>query len=167
MIDTVEYRLDVRSKDPMEVNGEAQDEIATCDISNTIDVAEYLDTLEDGFFKIIPFFPLPGEPTVQASVLPLQRTTPLVASACDLRSDITYMLPKGLKMVGGEVNETLDFPGIGSLTISVKQSGKKIKVVRNLKIDHSTIKVEEYARFRQLLATWQTYEGKQVLLRKK
>ena len=167
MIDTVEYRLDVRSKEPMEVNGEAQDEIATCDISNTIDVAEYLDTLEDGFFKIIPFFPLPGEPTVHASVLPLQRTTPLVASACDLRSDITYTLPKGLKMVGGEVNETLDFPGIGSLTISVKQSGKKIKVVRNLKIDHSTIKVEEYARFRQLLATWQTYEGKQVLLRKK
>ena len=90
-----------------------------------------------------------------------------MASACDLRNDITYMLPKGLKMVGGEVNETLDFPGIGSLTISVKQSGKKIKVVRNLKIDHSTIKVEEYARFRQLLATWQTYEGKFVLLRKK
>lgn len=167
MIDTIEYRLDVRSKTPMEINGEAKDEMTTYELTNTIDAAERLDTLEDGFFRLRAFLPLPGEPEISARALPLQRTTPLVASACDLRSDITYTLPKGLKMVGGETNQSLDFPGIGSLTIIVKQSGKKINVVRNLKIDHSTIKTEEYARFRQLLATWQTLEGQTLLLRKK
>ena len=90
-----------------------------------------------------------------------------MASACDLRSNLTYTLPKGIKMVGGEVNQSLDFPGIGSLTVTVEQSGKKINVVRNLKIDHSIIKVEEYARFRQLLATWQTLEQQAILLHKK
>lgn len=167
MIDTLEYRLDVRTKAPMEINGDAKDEMAIFGDTNTIDASPFLDTLEDGFFRLHAFFALPGEPEVSASALPLQRTTPLVASACDLRSDITYTLPKGIKMVGGEVSQNLDFPGIGSLQISVEQSGKKINVVRNLKIDHSIIKVEEYARFRQLLATWQTLEYQSILLRKK
>ncbi|MBR1550428.1 MAG: DUF3857 domain-containing protein [Bacteroidales bacterium] len=167
MIDTVEYRLDIRSKAPMEVNGEAKDEMATYELTSTVDVSPYLDTLEDGFFHLRAFFPLPGEPSVNATSLPLQRTTPLVASACDLRSDLTYTLPKGLKMVGGEAKQELDFPGIGSMQVSVKQSGKKIRVVRNLKIDHSTIKVEEYTRFRQLLAAWQTIEYLSILLRQK
>jgi hypothetical protein len=167
MIDTVEYRLDVRRKTPIEVNGEAKDEMATYGDTSTIDASPLLDTLEDGFFRLHAFFALPGEPEVSANALPVQRTTPLVASACDLRSNITYTLPKGLKMVGGEVNQSLDFPGIGSLTVTVEQSGKKIKVIRNLKIDHSTIKPEEYARFRQLLATWQTLERQALLLRKK
>ena len=167
MIDTLEYRLDVRTKAPMEINGDAKDEMAIFGDTNTIDASPFLDTLEDGFFRLHAFFALPGEPEVSASALPLQRTTPLVASACDLRSNLTYTLPKGIKMVGGEVNQSLDFPGIGSLTVTVEQSGKKINVVRNLKIDHSIIKVEEYARFRQLLATWQTLEQQAILLRKK
>ena len=167
MLDTLEYRLDVRHKTPMEINGEAKDEIATFDLTNTVDVADKLDTLEDGFFHLKAFFPLPGEPTVHATMLPLQRTTPLVASACDLKSQVTYTLPKGLKMVGSEVKELLDFPGIGSLLITVKQSGKKITVVRNLKLDHSTVSVDDYARYRQLLALWQSYEYKQILLRQK
>lgn len=167
MIDTLEYRLDVRSKAPIEINGEAKDEMATYDLTNTVDATEYLDSLEDGFFHLKAFSPLPGEPEISAKALSLQRTTPLVASACDLRSNVTYTLPKGIKLVGGEVNQTLDYPGIGSLTVTVEQSGKKINVVRNLKIDHSTIKVEEYARFRQLLATWQAFESQSILLRKK
>lgn len=167
MIDTVEYRLDVRRKTPIEVNGEAKDEMATYGDTSTLDASPLLDTLEDGFFRLHAFFALPGEPEVSANALPVQRTTPLVASACDLRSNITYTLPKGLKLVGGEVNQSLDFPGIGSLTVTVEQSGKKIKVIRNLKVDHSTIKPEEYARFRQLLATWQTLERQALLLRKK
>ena len=167
MLDTLEYRLDVRHKTPMEINGEAKDEIATFDLTNTVDVADKLDTLEDGFFHLKAFFPLPGEPMVHATMLPLQRTTPLVASACDLKSQVTYTLPKGLKMVGSEVKESLDFPGIGSLLITVKQSGKKITVVRNLKLDHSTVSVDDYARYRQLLALWQSYEYKQILLRQK
>lgn len=167
IIDTVEYRLDIRHKTPIEINGEAKDEVATCNLTNTIDVTDKLDTLEDGFFALNAYSPLSGEPAVQASRLSLSRTTPLVGSACDLHSDITYTLPKGLKMVGGNINQSLNFPGIGSLKISVKQSGKKIKVVRNLKIEKSVIEPDEYTQYRQLLATWQELKEKKILLRAK
>ena len=165
MIDTVEYLLDVRHKTPIEVNGEAKDEIATLDQTNTI--AASLDTLEDGFFALPCFNPLPGEPAIQASALALTRTTPLVGSACDLRSNITYTLPKGLSLVGGSISQKLDFPGIGNLEISVKQSGKKLKVQRSLKVEKRIIPVEDYSNYRQLLSTWQSYEKKTVLLRTK
>lgn len=166
MIDTVEYRLDVRKKSPIEINGEAKDEVATLNESRTIDAATSLDTLEDGFFSLRPV-PLAGEPNVQARLLALNRTTPLVGSACDLRSDITYTLPKGLKLVGGAVNQKFSFPGVGSLEVSIKQSGKKLKVQRTLKVEKSIIPVEEYAHYRQLLATWQSFSGKAILLRTK
>lgn len=165
IIDTVEYRLDVRRKTPIEVNGEARDEMVDKEMTTTLDAT--LDTLEDGFFALNAFFPVQGEPRVRASYLSLQRTTPLVGTACDLRTNVTYVLPKGLKMVGGNINQTLDFPGVGSLKISVKQSGKKIKVIRNLKIEKRVIGVEEYSRYRQLLATWQELEKQSILLRKK
>lgn len=167
MIDTVEYRLDVRHKNPIEINGEAKDEIASLDLTNSVDVTDKLDTLEDGFFALNGYLPLTGEPSVYAAQLAMNRTTPLVGSACDLHSNITYILPKGLKMVGGEIDQTLDFPGIGSLKISVKQSGKKIKVVRNLKIEKSVIEPDEYSNYRQLLATWQNLEMQKILLRAK
>ena len=167
MIDTVEYRLNVRHKVPFEINGEAKDEISTFDLTNTIDVTDKLDTLEDGFFSLDGYFPLTGEPTVSASWLALSRTTPLVGSACDLSSDITYTLPKGLKMVGNGVNQELNFPGIGSMKVSAKQSGKKIKVVRSLKIEKSVISPDEYSQYRQLLAAWQTLETQPLLLRTK
>jgi hypothetical protein len=168
MVDTVEYRLDVRSKLPMEINGEAKDEVATLNMTNSVDVSDKLDTLEDGFFALACLFPLEGEPKVSARYLTSERTTPLVGSACDLKSDITFLLPKGIKMVGDKVSEKLDFPGVGCLEISIKQSGKKLRVVRNLKVEKSVIEVKDYANYRQLMAMWQSYESpKTVLLRSK
>ena len=167
MIDTVEYLLDVRHKTPIEVNGAAKDEVVVSAITSTVDASSTLDTLEDGFFALSVFSPLQGQPNVYASYLPISRTTPLVGSACDLSSDITYTLPKGLKMVGNGVNQELNFPGIGSMKVSAKQSGKKIKVVRSLKIEKSVISPDEYSQYRQLLAAWQTLETQPLLLRTK
>ena len=167
MIDTVEYRLDVRYKTPIEINGEAKDEVATLDQSQTLDAATCLDTLEDGFYGLRCLTPLHGEPAVQAKALTLTRTTPLVGSACDLHSDITYTLPKGFKLVGGTVSQKLSYPGIGSLEISIKQSGKKLLVKRSLTIEKSVIPVEDYAHYRQLLATWQNGREQTTLFRAK
>lgn len=167
IIDTVEYRLDVRRKSPIEVNGEAKDEMTAYSLTSTIDATTELDTLEDGFFSLSCFSPLAGEPAIQASNLSLSRTTPLVGSACDLRSSVTYTLPKGIKLVGGTIDRSLDFPGIGSMKVFVKQSGKKITVERILKIEKSVIEANEYSRYRQLLATWQDSERQSVLLRAK
>ena len=156
LIDTLEYRFDVRSKAPAQLYGEAQDEVSTGNY--TTKAAADLDTLEDGFFRL-SFAGIPGEPTVSARNLALTRTTPLQSSACDLTSTETYTLPKGVKLLGGSVNEKLSYDGIGSLQISVKQSGKSLKVERKLKLEKSTIAIEDYANYRKLLATWQSIGG--------
>ena len=156
LIDTLEYRLDVRTKAPMQLYGEAHDEVSTGNYTTKADAE--LDTLEDGFFRLT-FAGIPGEPTMSARRLALNRTTPLQGSACDLTSTETYTLPKGVKLVGGNVSEKLSFDGIGAMQVSVKQSGKTLKVERKLKLEKSTVAVEDYANYRKLLATWQSIGG--------
>ena len=156
LIDTLEYRLDVRTKAPMQLYGEAHDEVSTGNY--TTDGPADLDTLEDGFFRL-SFAGIPGEPTMSARRLALDRTTPLQGSACDLTSTETYTLPKGVKLVGGSVSDKLSFDGIGTMQVSVKQSGKTLKVERKLKLEKSVVPVEDYANYRKLLATWQSHTG--------
>lgn len=163
MIDTMEYHVDVRSKAPLTLYGEAKDEVSTAKNDNQYTDLD-LDTLEDGFFRLV----LPavsGSPNINVRNLALTRTTPLQGSACDLSQTDTYTLPKGLKMVGNTVSKKLDFDGIGSVEISIKQSGKKLKVSRNLKLDKSLVPTTDYANYRQLLVLWQQYD--KVLLRAK
>lgn len=162
MIDTLEYRLDIRRVKPLELIGEAKDEVEKVDWNTTPDAV--LDTLEDGFYSVtLP--PLPGTHQPLATKMALKRTTPLVTTACDYTSSLTYTLPKGMKMVGSDIKHSLKYDGIGSLEISVKQSGKKLKVVRNLKVEKSLISIDEYAAYRKLIATWQSVD--KVLLRSK
>ena len=154
LIDTLEYRFDVCSKAPAQLYGEAHDEVSTGNFTTTADAE--LDTLADGFFRL-SFAGIPGEPTMSARRLALDRTTPLQGSACDLTSTETYTLPKGVKLVGGSVSDKLSFDGIGTMQVSVKQSGKTLKVERKLKLEKSVVPVEDYANYRKLLATWQSY----------
>ena len=161
-VDTLEYRLGVRRKGPMVLYGEAKDEVKTVKLNGTYDAT--FDTLEDGFYQ----FRLPaiaGSPAVRATNLARVRTAPLQSDACDISCDVTYRLPKGMKLVGGNSVSKLDFPGLGSVEVSVKQSGTKLRVVRNLKIDKSLIPVEDYKDYCSLLAAWQGVD--KVLLRVK
>ncbi len=165
-IDTLEYRLSVRNRAPMSLYGKARDEVRTVSNKGTFDAT--LDTLEDGFFRFpIPAYTIQGErdPWVDASQLPLVRTTPLQASACDVSNDITFLLPKGVKMVGKSIKRKLAFDGLGSVEFTVKQSGNKLRIVRNLKVEKSLIPVEDYANYRQLMVVWQSVDD--VLLRAK
>ena len=166
MIDTLEYRLSVRSKSPMILYGKAKDEVKTINMKATFDAT--LETLEDGFFSFpIPFIHQEGDtdPIVRASQLPLVRTTPLQTSACDIKSDITFLIPKGVKLVGGNIKRELSFDGVGSVKIVVKQSGNKLRIIQNMKVEKSLIPVEDYAKYRQLLATWREIDS--LLLRSK
>ena len=161
-IDTLEYRLDVRSKSPLTLYGEAKDEVVRQELNGTFEAE--LDTLEDGFFHLrLPAFA--GEPSIDASRLALTRTAPLQGVACDLASDITITLPKGMKAVGHNSTQTMAFDGIGSLEISLKQSGKKLRIVRNLKLEKSLVPPAEYEGYRKLLAAWQSFGP--VLLQQK
>ena len=161
MVDTLEYRLGVRRKGPMVLYGEAKDEVKTVNISGTYEAV--LDTLEDGFYH----FALPaiaGSPAVRAANLALVRTAPLQSAACDINSDVTYRLPKGVKLVSG-TNRSLAFEGVGSVQITIKQSGKKLHVVRKIKLEQTVVPVSDYSRYRQLLTLWQSVD--KVLLRSK
>lgn len=162
MVDTLEYRLSVRAKTPAELYGEAKDEVKTVSLTGTYDAV--LDTLEDGFYRfVLPA--IEGSPNVRAANMALVRTSPLQSAACDLQTDVTYLLPKGMKMVGKTVARKLTFEGVGSVEISIKQSGNKLRVVRNLKLEKSVVAVSDYANYRQLVSTWQSVD--KVLLRSK
>ena len=152
IIDTLEYRLDVRRKAPVTLYGEAKDEVKAVEKKGTADAI--LDTLGDGFYRFaVPA--VPGSPSIRATNLALVRTAPLQAAACDINSDMTYMLPKGLKLVGGNISRSLSYEGVGSVKVSVKLSGNKLRVVRNLKLEQSVVPVSAYEHYRQLLTMWQ------------
>ena len=162
VVDTLEYRLSVRDKTPMALYGEAKDEVNKQDIKTTVDAT--LDTLEGGFFRLqLPL--VPGGPNISAARLALVRTAPVQSSACELKSDIVVKLPAGVKLVGGNIKQTLRHDGVGSVEISIKQSGKNLRVVRNMTLEKSVIEVSDYSAFRQLLTLWQGYPD--VLLRVK
>jgi len=162
MIDTLEYRVSVRRKGSIELYGEAKDEVKAVNMNGTFDAV--LDTLEDGFYR----FPIPvivGGPNVRAANLSVLRTAPLQSSACNINSDETFRLPKGVKMIGGNINRSLNYDGIGSVEINIKQSGKNLRVVRNLKLEQTIVPASDYVKYRQLLTVWQSVDH--VLLRAK
>ena len=101
---------------------------------------------------------------MRARSLALTRTTPLQSGACDLSQTDTYILPKGMKLMGS-VNDKLSFDGVGSMQVTVKQSGNKLKVVRKLKLEKSLVPVSDYANYRKLIAAWQSHDS--VMLRMK
>ena len=69
-----------------------------------------------------------------------------------------------MKLMGG-VNDKLSFDGVGSMQVSIKQSGNKLKVVRKLKLEKSLVPVSDYANYRKLIAAWQSHGS--VMLRAK
>lgn len=162
-IDTVEYRMSIRDKAPMTVNGKAEDEVATANEEiTTADII--LDTLQDGFYRLhIP--PVAGSPTQQASRMALTRTAPMAGHPCDLTHTYTATGLAQMKMAGAPISEKIDYPGVGSVEVSIKQSGKKITVKRHLVLEKNTIQPADYAHYRELIALWQGVES--VLLRKK
>jgi len=162
MFDTIEYLLPMVKGVPMEVNGKARNLVDTVLMEG--EKAPALTPLEGGYYRLrLPA--VQGAPAVNAANLALTRTAPLQGSACDLQCNITIPLPKGMKMVNKIEDKSLEFEGVGSFEYSVKQKGKKLKVVRNLKIEKSVIAPADYAAYRKLITAWQTSDA--LLLYKK
>lgn len=162
-IDTLEYRLSATTHSPLTLYGEAKEEVTKVDATRKrLEVRP--DSLADGFFQL-KFKNIPEAPGIDAKRLALTRTTPLVTPQCDINVHDEYVLEKGLKMVGGKVTRKLAFDGIGCVEVTVKQSCKKLVVDRKLKIEKNTIATADYAKYRQLMALWQTTD--RVLLKKK
>ena len=167
MIDTVEYLLDVRHKTPIEVNGEARDEVTPCRIEQTMENMPPLDSIDGSFYRFAIQMPQNNVSLPDVRWLPATRVTPLVAAACDYSDNLSYPLPKGVKLAGPKVEQQLDFPGIGSVKIVICQKGKKLLVQRALVLEKSLVPAKDYPQYRQLLALWNQYATYQPLLRKK
>ena len=163
VIDTNEYRLNVRQKTPITIYGEAKDEVTVVNDSRK-HTSYRLDTLEGGFYRLT-LEPIKKSPKMNPAKLTPSRTAPLASPLCDINVSDEYTLPKGMKMVGSTVNENLTYNGIGSVKISIKQKGKKLIVERKLKLEKSLITTADYTNFRSLIATWQSND--KVLLRNK
>ena len=162
MIDTLEYRLSVRAKSPLSLYGEARDEVNAIKQQITCDAR--LDTVGDGFFRMtLPV--IAGSPAIRASNLALVRTAPVQSTACDINSDVTCRLPKGVKLVGGNINRHFSASGVGSVEVNIKQSGNKLRIVRKLKLDQSVVPVSDYDNYRRIMTLWQSVD--QLLLRAK
>ena len=163
VIDTNEYRLNVRQKTPITIYGEAKDEVTVVNDSRK-HTSYRLDTLEGGFYRLT-LESIKKSPKMNPANLTPSRTAPLASPLCDINVSDEYTLPKGMKMVGSTVNENLTYNGIGSVKISIKQKGKKLIVERKLKLEKSLITTADYTNFRSLIATWQSND--KVLLRNK
>ena len=162
-IDTLEYRLGVRGKAPLTLYGKAVDEVNT--IRENANASQcVMDTLADGFYRL-HLRPVAGAPAIQASKLASSRTAPLQSAQCDIAVNESIPLPKGLKLVGSPQDIDLAFEGVGSVKMSIRQKGKNLNVTRNLKLEQSVVPPADYARFRQLIAAWQSID--QLLLERK
>ena len=160
-VDTLEYRLDVRRKLPLELVGEARDEVIVRTVKEDVDAR--VDTLEGGFYRLS--LPVPAVGLPSAKSLTTQRTTPLQTTACDVSTEMRYKLPTGLKLMGGERNDVLEYLGVGRVEVSLRQSGREVRVVRNIRIESGMISVADYERFHRLMSVW--YSVGEVVLRGK
>ena len=166
-IDTLEYTLDPHHRTPPALLGKARD----VEYTGTFDNGEkqaVIDTLEGGFYSMsVPIATQLGGAfnTIDPKKLPLTRTMPLQATACDITVTTTHLLPKGLKLVGEDVNESYSVPGFGSVEVSLVQKGSKIVERRRLVLKQSLISAADYADFRQLMALW--YSHSTLMLRGK
>jgi len=159
VVDTLEYTLDPHHRTPLAILGKAKDVEQVFSMSHENQELK-LDSLGGGYFRsaLSVLTDLNGDAVAFAPArLPTTRTTPLQATMCDFTDNASYLLPKGLKVVGGDVNESLSFAGLGSVEVSVVQKGNKIVAKRRLVLKKSIIPVEDYAQFRQLMVLYHSH----------
>ena len=162
IVDTLEYRLSLRDKSPLSLYAEARDEETNVSLTRRPDFRP--DTLSDGFFRLV-LSPVPWAPAVDARRMALSRRAPLASPLCDIDITDEYSLPKGMKLVGGKKSRSASHDGIGSVELVVKQSGTTLKVTRRLKLQSRLVEPADYARYRELIATWQSLDH--ILLQQK
>ena len=166
-IDTLEYALDPHHRTPPTLLGKARD-VEYTDTFDKGEVQAVIDTLEGGFYRMsVPITTQLNSAvsTIDPRRLPLTRTMPLQAAMCDYTVTVTHLLPKGMKLVAGDVSESYSVPGFGSVEVSLVQKGSKIVERRRLVLKKSLIPAADYADFRRLMALW--YSHSTLMLRGK
>ncbi len=115
------------------------------------------DTLNPEYARIV----LPDEKEglhIDPAYLTPTRTSDVQACTASEFYHYTMELPKGVKLIGGEVNIDYTKPNVGSINIIIKQKGKRLLVTRSLRLRKSVITQADYADFRQLMNDWNSHK---------
>lgn len=111
------------------------------------------DTLVDGYYR----FTLPEESVglkINPALLAPHRTSDLQASTASEFYHYTIDLPKGVKLLGDEIDIDYSIPNVGAVSVIVKQKGTKLLITRRLNLRKNVVTSAEYASFRRIMTDW-------------
>lgn len=152
------YRLSATQKTPLLTEAEKVDaaNVAAAPIYRDRDLDWDPDTIVDGYARIT----LPDEPDglkINPALLTPTRTSDVQARAASEFYHYGMDLPKNAKLVGGDVN--IEYSNtVGSISIIIKQKGKRLLVTRSLRLRKALITRSDYAGFRQLMIDWNSHK---------
>lgn len=115
------------------------------------------DTLVDGYYRIT----LPEEKDVfniNPAFLPPSRKSEVQASAAPQFIHYSMDLPKGTRLLGGDVEVEYTLPEVGSINIIVKQKNNRLLITRSLRLRKAVITQKEYNDFRRLMIDWNSFK---------
>ena len=156
-IEGLKYRLSATNKTPLLTESEKADAAAVASAPVYIDRAlEWKpDTIVENYVRIT----LPDEQSglkIDPAKLNASRTSDVQAAAVTEFYHYTMDLPKGAKLIGGDIN--IEYTrNIGSINIIVKQKGHRLLITRSLRLRKSLITKVDYSDFRQLIIDWNSH----------
>ena len=115
------------------------------------------DTIVDGFVRIT----LPTEKSglnINPAYLTTGRTSDVQAAITSEFYHYTMDLPKGAKLIGGEVNIEYTKYDLGSINIIIKQKGRRLLVTRSCACAKPSSPRQDYRNFRQLMIDWNSHK---------
>lgn len=145
----------MRSKAPLQNSQKAAPTALPIYVDRQLDWAP--DTITENYVRM----QLPRENvglSINPALLPPSRTSDVQASTASEFYHYTMQLPKGVKMIGGEVNIGYTKPEVGSINIIIKQKGTKLLITRSLRLRKSVITPKDYEAFRQLMIDWNSHQ---------
>ena len=70
----------------------------------------------------------------------------------------TMELPKGINLLGDEVDVEYTLPEVGSINIIVKQKKNRLLITRSLRLRKAVITQKDYNDFRRLMIDWNSFK---------
>ena len=152
------YRLSATAKTPILTQTEKAnaDAVAAAPIYRDRALEWKPDTLAPGYVRIT----LPKEEgalNINPAYLTPTRTTEVQARAVTEFYHYSLELPKGAKLIGGDVEIEKTFFNVGSVNIIIKQKGRRLLITRSLRLNKAVIAPVYYPSFRQLITEWNAH----------
>ena len=153
------YRLSATEKAPILTDAEKADARATAEAPIYIDreLTWQPDTIADNFVRVT----LPhekGSLNINPSLLVPSRMSDVQSRAVTEFYHYSMELPKGVQLIGGDVNIEKNYYNVGSINIIIKQKGRRLLVTRSLRLRQNVVTHADYIPFRELLSEWSLHQ---------